>query len=89
MNWFSKRTATPLKSDEYETLFKRHIELEQRVRRLELAEDDFRNKVLRKIQERNTATENNMNQSSLVKTSPPQRATRRLGGKSAGLLTRG
>lgn len=39
-----------LNSEEYEKLFKRIIDLEQRTNRLELNENSFRDKVLRKLQ---------------------------------------
>lgn len=41
-----------LHTQEYETLYKRMIDFDQRLRRLELETDDFRDKVLRKIQRR-------------------------------------
>lgn len=46
----SKKPEKELNSHEYETLFKRNVELEARIRRLELSEEDFRDKILRKIQ---------------------------------------
>jgi len=45
-----KRAEKQLNSDEFEKLLKRSIDLEQRVRRLELNENDFRDKILRKLQ---------------------------------------
>lgn len=80
-----KQTPTPLRSDEYETLLKRNIDNEQRIRRLELNEEDFRNKVLRKLQDRNGGSDNNIKQGSAVAAMQPA-AKRRLGGKSAGLM---
>jgi len=80
-----KQTTTPLRSDEYETLLKRNIDNEQRIRRLELNEEDFRNKVLRKLQDRNSSTDNYIKQGNVVAAMQPA-AKRRLGGKSAGLM---
>ena len=47
-----KKEEKPLNSEEFEKILKRCVDLEQRIRRLELNEDDFRDKVLRKLQRR-------------------------------------
>jgi len=83
-----RQTKTPLRSDEYETLLKRNIDNEQRIRRLELNEDDFRNKVLRKLKERTEPMETNIN-SSNVAAARHTSGRHRLGGKSASLMNRG
>lgn len=46
--WFFRKKE--LESKEFETLYSRIVDVEQRVRRLELNEEDLRDKVLRKIQ---------------------------------------
>ena len=84
---FLKQTPTQLRSDEYETLLKRNVALEQRIRSLELSEEDFRNKVLRKLQDRNGSSESNIKESS-SSTATQSAGKRRLGGKSAGLFNR-
>ena len=56
--WFqTPKKVESLKSDEYESILKRVIDLEQRIRRLELNEVDLRDKVLRKIQMKSLALE--------------------------------
>ena len=73
-NIFGKKE---LNSQEFETLLTRLINVEQRVRGLELSEEDFRDKVLRKIQKK---------QASEI-TEQPEEITisRRFGGKSGTL----
>jgi hypothetical protein len=62
-------------SDEYETLCKRWVDVEQRLRRLELNESDMRDKVLRKLQRFKPESENDLNNLT-------PKSYKRLGGKA-------
>jgi hypothetical protein len=75
-SWLRSK-STPLRSDEYETLLKRWTDLEQRVRRLELNENDMRDKVLRKLQRRSEENESNITQEDTLR-----KVRKRFGGRS-------
>lgn len=80
--WFKRQKTAEklLKSEEYETLLRRWTDVEARVRRLEMSEEDFRNKVLRKIQRaQDNQSEDLNNQIAL-----PTTGSRLLGGKANG-----
>jgi len=79
--FFDKKPEKPLKSEEFETILKRVIDLEQRIRRLELNEIDLRDKVLRKIQLKSAMAEAETHPS----ISPP-RTKKTFGGKSKGVI---
>lgn len=80
--FFDKKPEKPLKSEEFETILKRVIDLEQRIRRLELNEIDLRDKVLRKIQLKSAMTE----QEATPQILPPSRTKKKFGGKSKGVI---
>lgn len=84
--WFKKQKSDKkeLKSEEYETLLKRWIDLEARVGRLELSEKDFRDKVLRKIQRSQDSQPQDLNSTLPM----PTEGMRLLGGKAHGYSQR-
>jgi len=79
--FFDKKPPIPLKSEEFETILKRVIDLEQRIRRLELNEIDLRDKVLRKIQLKSAMAEAESTPQIL-----PPRTKKTFGGKSKGVI---
>lgn len=82
MFFWKKAKTDELRSNEFETLYKRVVDVEQRVRRLELNEVDMRDKVLRKLQLHRPETENNIKDNVLLNEEKPMRR-KRFGGRNA------
>lgn len=82
MFFWKKAKTDELRSNEFETLYKRVVDVEQRVRRLELNEVDMRDKVLRKLQLHRPETENNIKENVLLSEEKPMRR-KRFGGRNA------
>lgn len=82
MFFWKKAKTDELRSNEFETLYKRVVDVEQRVRRLELNEVDMRDKVLRKLQLHRPETENNLKENVLLNEERPMRR-KRFGGRNA------
>lgn len=81
MFFWKKAKSEELRSQEFETLYKRIVDVEQRVRRLELNEVDMRDKVLRKLQVHRPETETNLNSNSTIIEDVPRRR-KRFGGRT-------